>query len=111
MQKVPLSDKWARWDMWTVQLLRLPNPEGREEWVYIVRFSAVHKRRMVNGPPSMDVPVRMDGTIPKPVVKKKSYKSVEPTLRLAVPWLTSGVWLAVVSQCQSFAGTSHQMTH
>jgi hypothetical protein len=69
VRSVPLREDMKSWTLQTITLQRMaPAPE---EWVYIVRFSASPKSSDWNGPlPWMDVPVRFDGTIPKPTIAK-----------------------------------------
>ena len=76
MQKVPLPTGWVRWEMSVggVTLYRMPNVAAREEWIYLIRFHAVYKGPETRSAPYPEVyvPVRMDGTIPEPVVEKKN---------------------------------------
>ncbi len=68
---IPLSEEMKEWTVEEIKLTRLsPGPE--EEWVYVVHFDGVPKPDTWNGPvPWIDVPVRMDGTIPKPLIERK----------------------------------------
>jgi hypothetical protein len=70
MQKVPLGEGWATWRMDHVRLLRSEDSEGHEEWLYVVYFYAANPGTLRSGPPDMSIPVRMDGTIPEPVITK-----------------------------------------
>ena len=69
VRKVPLRDDMKEWDLRTITLMRISS--APEEWVYVVHFDAVPKAGNWNGPvPWIDVPVRFDGTIPKPAITK-----------------------------------------
>jgi hypothetical protein len=70
MKKIPLGEGWSEWRMDHVRLLRGSDSEGHEEWLYVVYFYAGKPKTMRSGPPDMSVPVRMDGTIPEPVISK-----------------------------------------
>ena len=71
MQKVPLGKGSSMWRMNTVRLLRSEDREGREEWLYVVDFYEASPHEGRSGPPDMTVPVRMDGTIPEPIISKR----------------------------------------
>lgn len=69
--KVPLREDMKEWSVRTITLQRL-SAAPEEEWVYVVHFDAVPKSGVWNGPvPWIAVPVKMDGTIPKPSIEKK----------------------------------------
>ena len=78
MKKIPLGEGWTTWKMENVEMLRSEDTEGHEEWLYVVNFYATVPRAMRSGPPDMRIPVRMDGTIPDPVVSKTNAKPVRP---------------------------------
>jgi hypothetical protein len=67
--KVSQDNEFKGWFLETITLK--PFWMGlAETWVYVVQFSAVPKAPVWNGPlPEMQVPVRMDGTIPKPLIE------------------------------------------
>jgi len=70
--KVPLRDDMKVWSLATITLRRMSL--APEEWVYVVHFDAVPKSGGWTGPvPSIEVPVRMDGAIPEPVVEKRKF--------------------------------------
>lgn len=71
LQKVPLEGGWKEWRLDKVQMLRSADSDGREEWLYVVRFYAVMPGKLTSGAPDMNIPVRMDGTIPEPEITKK----------------------------------------
>ena len=67
---VPLADNMKAWSLSTITLRRMSS--APEEWVYIVHFDAVPEADVWNGPvPWFDVPVRLNGTIPDPVIERK----------------------------------------
>jgi hypothetical protein len=68
--KVPLGEHFSLWRMGNVRLLRSEDTEGHEIWLYAVEFWAANPNLGRNGMPDMSVPVRMDGTIPEPVITK-----------------------------------------
>ena len=68
LAKVPLGAGWTEWRMNDVRMLRSADSEGHEEWLYVVYFYAANPGTMRSGPPDMSIPVRMDGTIPEPVI-------------------------------------------
>jgi len=69
VRTVPLRDDMKEWDLQSIALKRMAS--SPEEWIYIVRFDATPKANVWNGPvPWIEVPVRLDGTIPKPKVTK-----------------------------------------
>ena len=68
---IPLSEDMKGWTVEEITLTRL-SPGPQEEWVYVVHFNAVPKPDVFNGPvPWIDVPVRMDGTVPRALVDRK----------------------------------------
>lgn len=73
VHRVPLYQGWDRWEVAIggVSLYRLSTSEAQEEWVYVIRFIGIPKGPSANPPyPEVNVPVRMDGTIPRFVVEK-----------------------------------------
>ena len=70
IQQVPLGGDWKEWRLEQVQMLRSVDPKGLEEWLYVVRFYAVIPGTLTTGGPVMNVPIRMDGTIPDSVISK-----------------------------------------
>lgn len=72
---VPLMHSMKEWSIQSISLERL-SPSPDEKWVYVVHFYADLKPNISweGPPPWIDVPVRMDGTIPEPVVEKKKKK-------------------------------------
>ena len=69
--KVPLGEHYSLWRMGDVRLLHGKDMEGHEEWLYVVDFWAANPHQIRSGMPDMSVPVRMDGTIPEPIVSKR----------------------------------------
>ncbi len=68
ISKVPLREDMKEWGLRDITLQTL----SPDEWVYVVHFDANPKSGVWNGPvPWIAVPVRMDGTIPKPVIERK----------------------------------------
>jgi len=66
---VPLRDDMKEWGLRTITLQQMSS--APEEWIYVVHFDAVPKAYSWNGPvPWIDIPVRFDGTIPKPNITK-----------------------------------------
>jgi hypothetical protein len=74
LRNVPLGKDWSMWRMHTLRLLRSEDQDGLEEWLYVVDFYAANPRQGRSGPPDMSIPVRMDGTIPEPLVSKRGPK-------------------------------------
>jgi hypothetical protein len=66
---VPLRDDMKGWELRSIKLERMsPAPE---EWIYVMHFDAVPKAAVWNGPvPWIEIPVRFDGTVPKPAITK-----------------------------------------
>jgi len=70
MQRVPLGDKMTGWSITTITLRRMS--EEPEQWIYEAHFIAIPPGDW-NGPlPWFTVPVRMDGSIPEPMIEKKT---------------------------------------
>jgi len=70
VRMVPLEESMEKWDLHTVTLVRMAS--SPEEWIYKIRFDGSPKG-VWNGPvPWIEVPVRFDGTIPKPTIKGKA---------------------------------------
>jgi hypothetical protein len=69
IRTVPLQDDMKDWRLSAITLKQIsPTPE---EWVYVVHFDANPKSGVWNGPvPWIDIPVRFDGSIPKPTITK-----------------------------------------
>ncbi len=66
--KVPLDENMKDWSIDTIALKSL---DWEKHWIYDVSFSANPKANVWNGPvPTFHVPVKMDGTIPEPVIGK-----------------------------------------
>jgi hypothetical protein len=66
---VPLQDNMKEWRMSTITLERMS--AAPEEWLYLIHFDAQPKADVWNGPvPWIVIPVRFDGTIPKPTITK-----------------------------------------
>ena len=62
---------YITWEVSDVRLLRYVNAAGHEHWIYVVSIDKMMKgvgRTMSR--PDMQVPVRMDGSIPEPVISK-----------------------------------------
>ena len=71
MQTVPLGSEMKCWDMAGVTLKRMSYTGEPEEWLYEVHFEAEPKAGNWTGHvPWMDIPVRLDGTIPKPTITR-----------------------------------------
>jgi hypothetical protein len=69
VKKVPLPETMSGWDL--ERLTFTPMSQNPPEWIYLIRFSG-HPAGNWNGPvPWIDVPVRMDDTIPEPEITKK----------------------------------------
>jgi hypothetical protein len=67
----PLRDDMEGWHLRSITLQQMSS--APEEWVYLVHFDALPKAYSWNAPlPYMDIPVRFDGTIPKPTVTKNT---------------------------------------
>lgn len=65
---VPLEKDMKKWRLTTIKLQKLSDVP--ECWIYVVHFTASPKAAVWNGPlPWIEVPVRMDGTIPTPVIE------------------------------------------
>jgi hypothetical protein len=66
---VPLPEEMSRWELNSISIEQMqPAPE---EWIYIVTFSAVPKGNFIGQVSQMKIPVRFDGTIPKPTITKQ----------------------------------------
>ena len=61
---------YSTWEIDQVLLLRHVDDAGHEQWVYVVSFYSMMSGTGRSGPADIEVPVRMDGTIPEPVVSK-----------------------------------------
>ena len=61
---------YVTWEIDQVRLLRHVDPAGHEQWVYVVSLYSMISGIGRSGPPDIEVPVRMDGTIPEPVISK-----------------------------------------
>jgi len=61
---------YVHWTVSQVRLLPYVDEAGHELWVYAVSFHAIISGTGRSGPPDIEVPIRMDGTIPEPVVSK-----------------------------------------
>ncbi len=70
MKNIPLGEGWSEWRMDHVKMLRSVDSDGHEEWLYVVYFYAAKPKTLTSGAPNMSIPVRMDGTIPEPVISK-----------------------------------------
>ncbi len=66
---------YVSWEVYDVKLLRNVNSIGHEQWIYVVSINKMMKgvgRTMPK--PDIQIPVRMDGTIPEPVISKLNLK-------------------------------------
>jgi hypothetical protein len=68
--KIPLEQGFTRWSVNDVRLLR-SGPDDHEEWVYVVQFYAMMPGGLRGGEADLTVPVRLDGTVPKPTIVRK----------------------------------------
>jgi hypothetical protein len=69
IRTVPLRDDMKEWKLRSITLRQIS--AAPEEWVYLVHFDAQPKPSIWDGPvPWIDIPVRFDGTIPKPTITK-----------------------------------------
>ena len=67
----PHPPTYATWQVSDAKLLRYVSSAGDEQWIYVVSVNKMLKgvgRQMPR--PDMQIPVRMDGTIPEPVISK-----------------------------------------
>jgi len=72
---VPLPKGWLRWvpEPGGVVMYCVSTSGAPEEWIYVIRFYAIPEGQPRNPPyPEINIPVRMDGSIPEPVVTKKA---------------------------------------
>jgi hypothetical protein len=68
VRTVRLRDDMKEWGLDTITLEHMSS--APEEWIYLIHFSAEPKANW-NGPvPWIVIPVRFDGTIPKPTITK-----------------------------------------
>jgi hypothetical protein len=56
------------WEVYDVRLDPFVDSAGHEHWIYVIHFVSAISGTGRSGPPDMEVPVRMDGTIPEPVI-------------------------------------------
>jgi hypothetical protein len=69
VRKVPLQANMKEWHLSTIALNQMSS--APEEWLYLIHFDAEPKGGVWNGPvPWIVIPVRFDGTIPKPTITK-----------------------------------------
>ena len=69
VRTVPLRADMKEWGLSTVTLKRISSTP--EEWLYLIHFDAQPKSDVWNGPvPWIEIPVRFDGTVPKPIITK-----------------------------------------
>ena len=69
VRAVPLRDDMKEWRLSTVTLKRMSSTP--EAWLYVVHYDAQPKADVWNGPvPWIEIPVRFDGTVPKPTITK-----------------------------------------
>ena len=68
--KVPMWRGMKEWSLRKITLEQL-SPAPNEEWVYIIQFGGVLSELATwdGHLPLIDIPVRMDGTIPKPLIQ------------------------------------------
>ena len=67
MEDIPLGENMYAWDLSTITLQRMSKEP--EHWIYIVHFDSDPGMQPWNGPlPWFEVLVRMNGTIPTPVL-------------------------------------------
>ena len=71
MEEVQLPKATETWRLIMVKLLPIADAEGKEQWLYVISFNAVEANTIRTGGPDMKVPVRMDGTIPKPIIQRR----------------------------------------
>ena len=70
VQTVPLRDDMKNWELTSVKLERMSYLGGREEWIYVVHFDGNPGGNWTGFVPWIDIPVRFDGTVPKPTITK-----------------------------------------
>jgi hypothetical protein len=69
VKRVPLPESMSGWDL--ESLTFKPLSHNPPEWLYVIRFSG-HPAGNWNGPvPWIDIPVRMDSSIPEPKITNK----------------------------------------
>ena len=69
VHSVPLRADMKEWHSSTITLEQISS--APEEWLYLVHFDAQPKSGVWNGPvPWIVIPVRFDGTVPKPTITK-----------------------------------------
>jgi hypothetical protein len=69
VRTVPLRADMKEWRLSSITLKRMSSTP--DEWLYLVHFDAQPKADVWNGPvPWIEIPVRFDGTVPKPTITK-----------------------------------------
>ena len=69
VRSVPLQGNMKEWRLTTITLEQMSS--APEEWLYLIHFDAQPKADVWNGPvPWIVIPVRFDGTVPKPTITK-----------------------------------------
>jgi hypothetical protein len=70
VKTVPERDGMKGWLLHYIKLQRMSYTDGPAEWIYVAHFDA-DPGGVWNGPlPWIEVPVRLDGTVPKPIITK-----------------------------------------
>src|ERR1035441_5613434 len=70
------------WEVYEVRLVPFVDSAGHEHWIYAIHFVSAISGTGRSGPPDITVPVRMDGTIPEPVISTaEPNQHLQPTPR------------------------------
>jgi hypothetical protein len=72
MKDIPLAENTRAWKVSTIALRQMS--QEPEHWLYHVHFDAVPADTWTGPSAWFEVPVRMDGTIPTPTIKKQEKK-------------------------------------
>src|SRR5713226_1504810 len=74
VRTVPVRDGMKGWRLRNIKLQRMSYTDGPEEWIYVAHFDGdPGANGPWNGPvPWIEVPVRLDRTVPEPSITKSS---------------------------------------
>ncbi len=70
LKRDPFGYKMTGWSVSEIRLSRESGDKKTEYWVYVITFEDKQDKISVEGIPNVIIPVRMDGSIPKPKIRK-----------------------------------------
>lgn len=70
VQNVPVKNGMKGWMLNNIKLEQMSYTGGSEEWIYVAHFDADPGAVWNGSLPWIEVPVKLDGTVPEPTIAK-----------------------------------------